>query len=568
MRIYYRFDSAVVDTTYLSNAQAFEVVDKMLSSGPGASFEIVSYSSPEGSSIYNQMLSERRAKALRAHLLSRYPELSGKLALRPVAEAWDLLREKISEDSHLSEKTREKVISIVNSYESDDVKESKLSALASWRYLYATYFRQLRFAEVRCIPERDSTSSAEASGVHFALESDKFDENYSDNKAALESIFKQLEGLDLSEVSDIRIEATSSPDGTVAVNERFCRARAEALRARILKQYPALAGKISVHSAGEAWEGLRLAVDSDPALSDDARSEILSIIVSPAAADEKEAKLRALPAWEHLLGEVFPGLRCASVKIEKTVTSAEPALPATEPAVMTGISDITEPEVTVEPEVIIEPEVIEEPVRDTVAQVVPEIAPTEPNVFRPMKTVLALKTNLLFDLATAFNFEVEVPIKDRYSLMVEDVFPWWETGNKYCFQWWEMGLEARYWLTPWDVDGTDKLRGLFGGIYAMSGKYDLQYDRKINYQGEFWSAGITAGYSLPLGRKKWGNLEMSLGLGFLQSDYRHYYPADDYSRLYRDRSKDGKLTWFGPTKAKVSLVIPINIPLKKEVRYE
>ena len=59
MRIYYRFDSAVVDTTYLSNAQAFEVVDKMLSSGPGSSFEIVSYSSPEGSSIYNQMLSER-----------------------------------------------------------------------------------------------------------------------------------------------------------------------------------------------------------------------------------------------------------------------------------------------------------------------------------------------------------------------------------------------------------------------------------------------------------------------------------------------------------------------------
>ena len=78
-----------------------------------------------------------------------------------------------------------------------------------------------------------------------------------------------------------------------------------------MKQYPALAGKISVHSAGEAWEGLRFAVDSDPALSDDARSEILSIIVSPAAADEKEAKLRALPAWEHLLGEVFPGLRCA-----------------------------------------------------------------------------------------------------------------------------------------------------------------------------------------------------------------------------------------------------------------
>ena len=583
MRIYYRFDSSVVDTSYLSNAQVFESIEKIVSEGSQPLFEIVAYSSPEGASAYNEMLSARRAEALRKHLVSRYPELAGKLILKPVSEAWDLLRENVSTDSKISKTTRENIIAIVDSYNSDDVKEAKLAALPCWRYLYANYFRQLRFAEIRYAePQVSSESSSQLSGtadsadnnlVYFGLNSAKVDEGAFANSAALKSILEQLEGRDPSEISSIRVYSSASPDGPLSVNNRLCEKRGKALSDYIVEKYPALAGKISVTSAGEAWDGLRLAVDSDSALSDDARSEILSIIVSPAAADEKEAKLRSLPVWEHLFSEVFPSLRHARAEITFNSTPAEPALPATEPADLTDrIIEPEAPVVSVEPEV---PAIDTVAVVDTVAQTVSDNVPAEPvkpvevaDEFRPMKTVLALKSNLLFDVATAFNFELEVPIKDRYSLMVEDVFPWWETGNKYCLQWWEMGIEARYWLKPWDVDGTDKLRGFFGGVYAMSGKYDLQYDRKINYQGEFWSAGVTAGYSIALGRKKWGNLEMSLGLGFLKSDYRHYYPADDYSRLYRDRANDGKLTWLGPTKAKVSLVIPINIPVKKEVSHE
>ena len=102
----------------------------------------------------------------------------------------------------------------------------------------------------------------------------------------------------------------------------------------------------------------------------------------------------------------------------------------------------------------------------------------------------------------------------------------------------------------------------------MSSKYDFQYDRSLNYQGEYWSAGLTAGYAMPIGRKKRVNLEFSLSLGYLQSDYRHYQPTGDYDKLIRDKYNIGKVSYFGPTKAKVSLVIPINIPGKKEVRYE
>ena len=188
---------------------------------------------------------------------------------------------------------------------------------------------------------------------------------------------------------------------------------------------------------------------------------------------------------------------------------------------------------------------------------------------KPLGTIIAVKTNMLYDLVTALNVEVEIPIANRFSIAAENVFPWWETGNKYCFQLWEMGAEARVWLKAWDARSREKLRGWFAGVYAMSGKFDFQFDKKLNYQGEFWSAGATLGYTTTLGRKEWGNLEFSISDGYLEAPYRHYYPTDDYSKLMRDKSEQGTLYsyFIYPTKAKVSLVIPIP-GKKKEARHE
>ena len=77
---------------------------------------------------------------------------------------------------------------------------------------------------------------------------------------------------------------------------------------------------------------------------------------------------------------------------------------------------------------------------------------------------------------------------------------------------------------------------------------------------------------MPIGREKKVNLEFSLSAGYLYAPFQHYYPADDYSKLYKDLALGarGNKIYFGPTKAKVSLVVPITIPTgkKKEVRYE
>ena len=188
--------------------------------------------------------------------------------------------------------------------------------------------------------------------------------------------------------------------------------------------------------------------------------------------------------------------------------------------------------------------------------------------------IAAVKTNLLYDAVTALNVEVEVPLGRHFSVMVEDVFPWWETGNKYCFQMWEMGLEGRYWFKGWDRISTQKLRGFFAGVYAMSSKYDFQWDRDVNLQGEYWSAGISGGYAMAIGRRKRVNLEFSLAVGPMHTVFRHYQPTQSYDKLIRDPYNAGidyktGQWYFGPTKAKVSLVVPICVRTgKKEVRHD
>ena len=94
------------------------------------------------------------------------------------------------------------------------------------------------------------------------------------------------------------------------------------------------------------------------------------------------------------------------------------------------------------------------------------------------------------------------------------------------------------------------LTGHFFGFYAGGGKYDLQWEEK-GYQGEFYIAsGISYGYALPIARNL--NLEFCIGIGLLQTNYKHYRTINDYRTLLWQ--SNGNYTWFGPTKAKRSFV--------------
>lgn len=205
-------------------------------------------------------------------------------------------------------------------------------------------------------------------------------------------------------------------------------------------------------------------------------------------------------------------------------------------------------------------------IQTTAAEV--ESSETEPmvDVFHSIN----VKTNLLYDAVTALNFTVEFPLSDRFSLQYEQIFPWWNAGphgNKYSMQVLSFGGEARWWFAPriQHADNEEvseaqrqrpKLLGHCLGLYAHAGKFDIQAGRKFGcYQNYFKGVGLSYGYSLPLGRR--ANMEFSVSVGYMAIDYQHYIPSSDWSVLLKDNGKAGTKHYFGPTKAKISLVFPI-----------
>ncbi len=163
---------------------------------------------------------------------------------------------------------------------------------------------------------------------------------------------------------------------------------------------------------------------------------------------------------------------------------------------------------------------------------------------------MALKTNLLFDAALTPNIEIEFPFAhDRFSVMGEYWFPWFVSrDNASCYQLLYGGLEARCWFG--DRTRRETLAGHFMGLYAGGGLYDLEWKSR-GYQGEFYiAAGLSYGYSFRLNRSL--RLETSVGFGYMRTDYRHYIGEEENRFLVWQY--DGRYTWIGPTKAKVSLV--------------
>lgn len=167
---------------------------------------------------------------------------------------------------------------------------------------------------------------------------------------------------------------------------------------------------------------------------------------------------------------------------------------------------------------------------------------------RHRTTVLAIKNNLLYDLALAPNIEIELPIGRRWSLNTEYKCPWWANTDKvFCYQLLSGGAEVRFWLG--NRKKRDRLTGHFFGVYAEGGAYDFQFDEAKGYRGDYYAAsGITYGYTHRLARHL--AIEFSLGIGYLTTEYRKY-TTYEHDLIW---TSTGRYHFMGPTKAKVSLV--------------
>ncbi len=376
--------------------------------------------------------------------------------------------------------------------------------------------------------------------IYYRFDKADIDSTYLTNAEALKFMDDQLSDIQaFSHLDSLSLKAISSPEGPLAYNEALSGRRAESLRRYLIDKHPHSEPKIKIGYSGEDWDGLRNMVVESSAIPN--KSDVLAIIDSDINLDTKEFRLKSLDqgsSWEYISENILKYLRHGASAIFYYDLEYIKSL---------------EPEPEPEPEPIIEPiiEVVE------VVEIEQEVV--EPAYIR--KPLFALKTNLLFDVATVLNVSAEVPIGKRVSLAGEWTFPWWTWDNgeadskRHRLQLLYGNIEARYWFGS--RDNRPVLTGWYAGLYSGGGKYDFEYD-KTGVQGEFFvAAGLSAGYAHTINKAHTLRMEYSASVGYLETDYRDYnaiYGGGVDDKWHPIRKSTGEYTYIGPTALKVSLV--------------
>ena len=130
-------------------------------------------------------------------------------------------------------------------------------------------------------------------------------------------------------------------------------------------------------------------------------------------------------------------------------------------------------------------------------------------------------------------------------------------------------VDAKYWFPgeKYQWTRTERLQGHAVGLYAGAGYYDYQNISKGN-QGEYIDLGVDYTFALPIAQNRL-RLEFNLGVGFIRTWYRPYHPSSDYEDLIKEPGIRYKSTnFFGPTRAGVSLVVPIIVKTKFPKMYK
>lgn len=373
--------------------------------------------------------------------------------------------------------------------------------------------------------------------IHYRWDKANLDKLYLSNPENLHLLDSVLTSINVQYIDTLTIVAFASPEGQPAHNRRLSERRAQTIKNYIIDNYRLIAPeRIVTEARGENWDGLRKLAINDPNLP--SRNEILKIVDSPLTSLQKQSRLTQLDGgvtyYRYILPNYYRYLRNgASVLIAYSPDLPVPLPPMPMPKIKLPFDPVPEPELTL----------------------IPIIPPM-------VRYPIALRTNLLYDAVGALNIGVEIPIRRHFSAIADFAYSYWRSRkNLYALQTLEGGVEGRYWFSVKEEkkqknpEWAKPLRGWNVGVYGMyCSRYDVQW--VDGYQGDgFWSAGLTAGYAMPIARNL--TLELSLGAGyFYTSEYRHYHqPEYDANGKYHLMwQQTGNFGTFTLTKVRVSLV--------------
>ena len=154
------------------------------------------------------------------------------------------------------------------------------------------------------------------------------------------------------------------------------------------------------------------------------------------------------------------------------------------------------------------------------------------------------------------NLEVEWYIKKQISLNMELVYTYLEENNTNREMWGlsAVSIEPRYWLAK-----KGQYNGWYAGCYGLIGDFDVKKNRieTDGDTGDFYEAGITMGYHLPIS-SHWG-VELGAKMGYRTASGDTYY-FDDPHYYRRTAFSENKLKVTG---LRIMLVYRFHKSIKK-----
>lgn len=371
-----------------------------------------------------------------------------------------------------------------------------------------------------------------------------------------ERFFTQLDSL--SKIPSIKLQrkvfitSSASPEGSTLLNAQLSLIRARSAEALFLRNAPEKA-EIITNSIGEDWQMLAELLKETKL---DPTGRAVSIIENTPTYIIKGRKivggrkqsvmnLQGGKVWWILFDKLFPMLRRATITVRYTQDQPLPEVASPAPTPLAEVQQSGERAAEIP---ALQEKLIESNIGNKIS--------IEP---QPRKPLFALKTNLLFDAATLVNLGVEIPIGSRYSIGADFYFPWWQSRkNDITIQMLAGTVEGRYWFGK----RAERLpmTGLFAGVFAGGGYFDFQLGKLSDTKGVqgdiFFMGGLSAGYAHTISNRL--RMEYSLGLGYMQCEYRKYETAKDTRfgdiKVFPYPWEVKRTSVLFPLKASVSLV--------------
>ena len=389
-------------------------------------------------------------------------------------------------------------------------------------------------AQTATAVERDTVRGSVC--ITFPISESLIYPEFEGNRRQLDSLNNILNCLTVdtnATVLSMSVHGYGSIDGPYRLNEKLSRQRTDSIVAYIMRRSVLPRNLISATNTPEDWEGFTEYVENATREQLPHRDGLLKIIGSNRTLDGKEWAIKKMyqADYRRLVKDCLPQLRRAYCQVDYMIVRPVPPEPVVE---------MIEEEVPVDT-IAVEPE--------------PVLVPYK---VKQTKQFGYLRTNLLLPL---LNVGFELPIGNRWSIAADWYYPWFfrNSDHKNCFQIDGLALEGRYWFGKKHESGAEnkqyRLLGHSVGVFAMAGRYDLERNYK-GHQGEYIMGGVDYLYAIPIFKKKL-HLEFSLGVGFLYTKATRYDVFVEGGKGYRDKYFRKKLSYFGPLRASVALVIPI-----------